>query len=87
MISSIKNKRKKNDGGELSKYSQNAKIIICQESNVTLEKLIQSEMKNDNKKFFNHEFSKNDAVDYNALAEKKRAQNKNLKKKTNIKFC
>ena len=36
-------------------------------------------MKNDNEKIFSHEFSENDAVDYTAFVEKKRAQNKNLK--------
>ena len=79
MMSSIKNKRRKNDVDELSKHSQNAKIVVCQESNATLEKTIQSETKNDNKKISNHEFSKNDAVNYTALVEKKRARNKNLK--------
>ena len=38
-------------------------------------------MRNDNKKIFNHEFRENDAVDYIALVEKKRARNKNLKVK------
>ena len=36
-------------------------------------------MKYDNEKNFNHEFSKNDTVDYTALVEKKQARNKNLK--------
>ena len=34
-------------------------------------------MKDNNEKNLNHKFSKNDAVDYVALVEKKRAQNKN----------
>ena len=70
---------KKNDDGELSEHSQNAKIVVRQESNAILEKITQSETKNDNEKIFNHEFSENDAVDYIALVEKKQAQNKNLK--------
>ena len=81
MMSGIKDRRKRNDGGEQSEHFQNAEIVIRQESDVTLEKIIQSETKNDNKKTFNHEFSENDAVDYTALVEKKRARSKNLKVK------
>ena len=81
MMSGIKNRKKENDGDELSEHSQNAEIVIRQESDVIFEKTIQSETKNDNEKIFNHEFSKNDAVDYIALVEKKRARNKNLKVK------
>ena len=40
MMSSIKNRRRKNDDDELSKHSQNAEIVIRQESNATLEKTI-----------------------------------------------
>ena len=79
MMSSIKNKRRKNDDDEMSKYSQNAEIVIRQESNVTFEKTTQSETRNDNEKIFNYKFSKNDVVDYIAFVEKKRARNKNLK--------
>ena len=50
-----------------------------QESNVIIEKTIQSETKNDNEKDSNHEFSENDAVNYVALVEKKRTRNRNLK--------
>ena len=87
MISSIKDRKRKNEDDELSKHSQNAEIVVRQKSNITLEKTIQSETKDDNEKIFNHEFSENNAVDYTALVEKKRAQNKNLKVKKNIKFC
>ena len=80
MISDIKD-RKKNDDDEQSEQSQNAEIIICQESNATLEKIIQSETKNDNKKIFSHEFSENNVVDYTAFVEKNRARSKNLKVK------
>ena len=79
MMSNIKDRRKKNDDDELSEQSQNAEIVVRQESNVILEKTIQSEMKNDNKKTFNHKFNENDAVDYTALVKKKRARSKNLK--------
>ena len=72
-MSSIKDKRKKNDDDELSEHFQNAKIVIRQESNAILEKTIQFETRNDNKKIFSHEFNENDAVDYTALVEKKRA--------------
>ena len=81
MMSSIKDKRKRNDDGELSEHLQNAKIVIRQESNATLEKTIQSETRNDNEKTFNHEFSENNVVDYTALVKKKRARSKNLKVK------
>ena len=77
-MSSIKN-RKKNYDDQLSEHSQNAETVICQESNATFEKIIQSETRNNNEKIFNHEFSENDAVNYTALVEKKRAQSKNLK--------
>ena len=78
MMSGIKGRKRENDDDELSKHSQDAEIVICQELNIILEKTIQSETRNDNKKTFNHKFSENDAVDYIALVEKKRAQNKNL---------
>ena len=81
MMSDTKDRRKKNDGGELSEHSQNAKTIIRQESNATLEKTIQPETRNDNEKTFSHEFNEDDAVDYTALVEKKRARSKNLKVK------
>ena len=81
MMSSIKDRRRKNDDDELSEHFQNAEIVIRQELNAIFEKTIQSETRDDNKKTFNHEFSKDDAVDYIALVEKKRAQNKNLKTK------
>ena len=80
-MSSIKGRRRKNDDNELSEHSQNAEIIIRQESNATLKKTIQFETKNDSEKTFNHEFNENDVVDYTALVKKKRAQNKNLKVK------
>ena len=79
MMSGIKDRRRKNDDDELSKHSQNAEIVICQESDAILEKIIQSETRNDNEETFSHEFSENDVVDYTALVEKKRARNKNLK--------
>ena len=79
MMSNIKDRRRKNDDDKLSEHSQNAEIVIRQESDVTLEKAIQSETRNDNEKTFNHEFSENDAVDYTALIEKKRTRSKNLK--------
>ena len=78
-MSSIKDRRKENNSDELLKHPQDAKIIIRQESNVIFEKAIQSETKDDNEKTFGHEFSENDAVDYIALVEKKRARSKNLK--------
>ena len=81
MMLSIKDRRRKNDDDELSEHLQDAEIVIRQESNVTFEKTIQSETKDDNEKIFNHKFSENDAVDYIALVEKKRARSKNLKTK------
>ena len=81
MMSGIKNKRKRNDGGELSEHPQNAKTVVRQESDATLEKAIQPETRNDNEKIFSHEFSENDTVDYTALVEKKRARSKNLEAK------
>ena len=79
MMSGIKDRRRENDNDELSEHSQNAEIVVRQESNATLEKAIQFKTRNDNEKTFNHEFNENDAVDYTALVEKKRARNKNLK--------
>ena len=81
MMSGIKNRRKKNDDDELSEHSQNAEIVIRPKSDVTFEKTIQSEMKDDNEKTFNYKFNENDAVDYIALVEKKRARNKILNAK------
>ena len=81
MMSGIKDRRKRNDDDELSEHFQNAEIVIRQESDATFEKAIQSETRNDNEKIFSHEFSENDAVDYTALVEKKRARSKNLKVK------
>ena len=78
-MSSIKGRRRKNDDDELSEHSQNAEIVIRQESNVIFEKAIQSETRDDNEKIFSHEFNENDVIDYIALVEKKRARNKNLK--------
>ena len=78
-MSGIKDRRKKNDDNELSERSQNAEIVIRQESNIILEKRIQRETRNDNKKIFNYEFNKNDAVNYTALIEKERARSKNIK--------
>ena len=40
MMSDIKDKRRKNDDNELSEHSQNTKIVICQESDANLEKII-----------------------------------------------
>ena len=71
MMSSIKDRRRKNDNDELSEHSQNAEIVIRQKSNVNFEKTIQFETRNDNKKIFSHEFNKNDAVDYTAFVKKK----------------
>ena len=81
MMSSIKNKRKRNDDDELSKHFQNVEILIRQESNIILEKIIQAKTRNDNENLFNHKFSENDVVDYTALVKKKRTRNKNLKVK------
>ena len=79
MISNIKGRKKRNDNDELSKHFQDAEIVIRQESNVILDKTIQFKTKDDNEKTFSHKFSENDAVDYIAFVEKKRAQSKNLK--------
>ena len=79
MMSGIKDRRRENDGGELSEHLQNAKTVVRQKSDATFEKATQSETRDDNEKTFNHEFNKKDAVDYTALVEKKRARNKNLK--------
>ena len=70
-MSNIKDKRKKNDDSKLSEYFQNAEIIIRQQSNIILEKTIQSETRNNNEKTFNYEFNENDTIDYIALVEKK----------------
>ena len=40
MMSSIKDKKRKNDDDKLSKHSQNAEIVIRQELDITLEKTI-----------------------------------------------
>ena len=40
MMSSIKDKRKRNNDDELSEHSQDAEIVICQESNITFKKAI-----------------------------------------------
>ena len=80
-MSNIKGRSRKNNDDELSEHSQNAEIVIRQESDITLEKIIQSETNNDNKKIFSHEFSENDVVDYTALVKKKRTRSKNLKVK------
>ena len=81
MMSGIKDRRKRNDNDELSEHSQNAETVVRQESDATFEKVIKSETRNDNEKAFNHEFSENNAANYTALVEKKRAQNKNSKVK------
>ena len=81
MMSGIKGRRKRNDGDELSEHLQNAETVVRQESDATLEKATQPETKDDNEKTFSHEFNEDDAVDYTALVEKKRARNKNLKAK------
>ena len=78
MILSIKDRRRRNDDDKLSKHFQNAEIIVRQELDAILEKTIQSETRDDNEKTFSYEFSENDAVDYTALVEKKRARSKNL---------
>ena len=70
MMSDIKDRRKENDDDELSEYSQNAEIVIRQESDAILEKIIQSETRDDNKRIFSHKFNKNDVLDYIALVEK-----------------
>ena len=79
MMSSIKNKRKKNDDDEQSEHFQNAEFVTHQKSNIIIEKIIQSETKDDNEKNLDHEFSENDVVDYVALVEKKRTRSRNLK--------
>ena len=81
MMSDIKDRRRENDDNELSEHSQIVEIVVCQESYVILEKTTQFETRADNEKIFNYEFNENDAVDYTALVEKKRAQSKNLKVK------
>ena len=81
MMSSIKDRKRKNDDDELSEHLQNAEIVIRQESNAILEKATQSETRNDNEKTFSHEFSEKNAVNYTALVKKKRARSKNLKAK------
>ena len=81
MMSSIKNRKRKNDDDELSEHFQNAEFIVRQKSNIIIEKTIQSETKNNNKKNSNHEFNENDVVDYATLVKKKRTRNKNLKVK------
>ena len=40
MMSSIKDRKKRNDGGELSEHFQNAEIVVRQESDATLKKAI-----------------------------------------------
>ena len=72
-MSNIKDRKRKNDDDELSEHSQDAEIIICQKSDATLEKTIQSETRNNNEKIFSYEFNENNAVDYIAFVEKKRA--------------
>ena len=64
MILNIKNKKIKNDDDKLSEHFQNTKIVIRQESDIILAKIIQSKTRNDNEKIFSHEFSKNNTVDY-----------------------
>ena len=81
MMSSIKSKRRRNDVDERSKHSQNAEIVIRQESNAIFKKTTQSETRNDNEKISSDEFSENDAVDYTALVEKEQTRSKNLKVK------
>ena len=73
----IKSKRRENEIYELSKHFQNAEIVIRQELDTIFEKTTQSKTRDDNKKILNHEFSKNDTVDYTALVEKQRARSKN----------
>ena len=71
MMSSIKNKRRKNNDNEQSEHLQNAKFVIRQKSNIIIKKTIQSETKDDNEENSDHEFNENDVVDYAALVEKK----------------
>ena len=40
MMSSIKNKKRKNDDDESSKHFQNAKFVIRQKSNIIIKKII-----------------------------------------------
>ena len=80
-MSSIKDKRRENNNDELSEDFQDVEIVIRQELDTTLEKIIQSKMKNNNQKTFSHKLSDNDNVNYIASIEKKRARNKNLKAK------
>ena len=77
MMSDIKNKRKKNNDDELSKHLQNAEIVIRQKSNITFEKIIQFETKNNNEEILSHEFNDNDAVNYTAFVEKKLIRSRN----------
>ena len=44
MILSIKKKKRRNDDDKLSEYSQDAKAIICQESDAIFKKTIQFEI-------------------------------------------
>ena len=81
MMSDIKDKKRKNDDDEQLKHLQNAKFVTRQELNIIIEKIIQSETKDNNEKNLYHEFNENDVVDYIALVEKKRTRNKNLKVK------
>ena len=70
-MSSIKDKKRKNDVDKLSEHFRNIKIVVSQESNIIFENTIQFETRNDNKKNFNYEFSENDVVNYIMLVEKK----------------
>ena len=81
MMSSIKNKKRENDNEKSSKHFQDAEFVVRQKLNVIIEKTIQFETKDDNEKSSDYEFDENDVVDYAALVEKKRTQNKNLKVK------
>ena len=68
---SIKDKRKKNDDDKLLKHFQNAKFIVCQESNVIIEKTIQFKTKDNNENKLNHKFSENNIINYTTFVEKK----------------
>ena len=81
MMSNIKDKERRNDDDELSEHLQNAEIVIRQELNIILKKIIQPETRDDNEETFNHKFSENNVIDYTALVEKERARNKNLEAK------
>ena len=70
MMLNIKNKKRKNDDDEQSEHFQNAEFVTHQESKIIIEKIIQSEMKNNNEKNSNHEFIENDVVNYAALVKK-----------------